>query len=597
MPSRPLDTRMTSEPESLTSSAPELTALLSTQGEPEYEAVLTRSYPDSVRERALAGQLPSLDPSFRLVLPVDWCADPIHDRSWRYRLHTLQFLDVLCQIYRDERDLHPLRTACAVALDWVRNNSRDGPEVSEFAWYDMAVGIRVAYLAYLLRAGSPAGALSEEDTGELFQSVLEHADFLLADENYADRHNHGLFQDEGLLVAADYLDFLPEADAWRTKARARVVDTFTNTIRVEEGIHLEHSPAYQCAIVNMLRRLTRRDELLREELLELKQRMELSTGWFVTPREQFPPVGDSPVQRAPHWARRAARRAAEDATGLRGFPRSGYGMVRAKNSYLLLTAAHHSSAHKHEDELSFVLEENGVSVVTDTGYFGYHEKDPRRQYDRSALAHNGLVVDGQSSLWRRAPAYGSGLEAFGAGSDWYALQGRNPHLAASGVEHRRLLVYRPARALIIVDELSADEEHSYTRLFHFGPELSCTPMDAGTSFEGPDASGRVRDWGDGPAQMRLVKGQLEPNVQGWFFPRPREEVEVFTLELETIAASARLISILSIGSPELRLDRFDEDADERVLGLIAGGDRSSLAVRREGTDLHIASLEGSAGSD
>lgn len=575
---------MMSEGEALASSPPELAALLSAQGEPEYEAVIARSYGDPVRERALCGDLPGLDPGFRLTLPVDWTADPYDNRSWRYRLHTFEFADVLCQIYRDDGDQRALRTACAIALDWVRSNPRNRSGISEFAWYDMAVGIRAAYFSFLLRAGSSAGVLSDEDAADLFHSVLEHADFLVDDDNYAHGHNHGLFQDEGLLLVAGYLRFLPEAEDWRARARGRALDTLRSTIDFEEGVHLEHSSAYQYAIVNMLHRLIRRDEALRRELDALVRRMELSTGWFVTPDNQVPPIGDSSVRPAPNWARQAA----EKAVGLRGFLRTGFGVVREAGCYLVFISGHHSSAHKHEDELSFVLQEDDVNLITDSGYFAYDEADPRRRYDRSAFAHNGLVVDRQVRLWAGAAPYGSGLEAVGAGDGWYGLQGRNPLLAPLGIEHRRLLIYRPKLALIIVDELEAEAQHSYTRLIHLGPDLSCAPKARGADFTGPDTVGSVRDWSDVPVEVRLIRGRSEPDVQGWFYPRPREEVEVDVLELEAVAASTSLVSIVAIGDREIRLGGLERRGDRRIVGLHSGGEAFSLTVSRSGTDLEVA---------
>jgi hypothetical protein len=568
--------------------APASRSVLSTvaaEPEPHYDAVHVRDHGPRARQRALQGYVPLLGTEFELRLPIDWTADPHLSRSWKYELHTLEFLDVLCQIYRDEGDPKPLRTACDVALDWMRQNGQGARGVSQFAWYDMAVAIRGPYIAYLLRAGARVGILTEAEAKEFLGSSLQHAAFLFDDDNYAHGHNHGLFQDEGLLLLASYLTFVPGARDWRARARERAIATIESTVDVRDGIHLEHSPAYHCNIVNLLRRLRRRDEKLRQELTDLAQRMESNAGWLVTPSERLPPVGDTDPKPAREWAIRAATAA----TGICGFFDAGYGIARTRDAYLLLTAGYHSDAHKHADELSFVLEEKGVLLVNDAGRFTYDEEDPRRQHARSAPAHNGLIADGEPSSWKEAPPYGSGLEAVGSGAGWYAMQARNPLLLDGGIEHRRLLLYKPTVSLIVLDELTADREHSYTRFLHFGPELTCRQVENRVLFEGV-ARGSVRDWGSPESRVRLVRGQRTPHLQGWFYPAEREEAEAFALELETVASSAVLTTILSIGTPELRLEDVAIDDERVVIRLAAGSRHVALGITRSNDELRVVEL-------
>ena len=94
-----------------------------------------------------------------------------------------------------------------------------------------------------------------------------------------------------------------------------------------------------------------------------------------------------------------------------------------------------------------------MPIVNDTGL--YH-KDPGeiRDYVVSNRAHSGLVVDGLDlPVADPSLAYGSGLTAAGDGDGWYAIEGRNRLLGGQGVAHRRLFLYRPGVALVIVDDL------------------------------------------------------------------------------------------------------------------------------------------------
>ena len=539
-----------------------------------YDGIHRRFHDEAARRLAKQGHVRIFRRDFELSLPVDWTADPHQSRSWRYRLHTLEFLDVLCQVYEDGDDLEALRTASDVALDWVRQNPRRGAGVSEFAWYDMAAALRGPMIAYLTQAATRVGVLDGQEAEELFASAVEHGHFLADDAHYTERHNHGLFQDEGLLLLSSYLAPLPEAQGWSATARRRVVETIQSTVSERDAVHLEHSPAYHCTIVNLMRRLRGRDAQLREQLAELAERMDASAGWLVTPSGRLPPVGDTDPEEGPKWLLRAGAQKA----GLRGFFKAGYGIVKTEDSYLMLAAGFHNSSHKHADELSFVLEEGGTLLVGEAGRFAYEEADPRRQFARSPSAHNGLIVDGEAAPLQGAEPYGSGVEAVGSGDGWYAIEARNPLLARRGIEHTRLLVHRPSAALIVLDELAADQGHSYTRLLHLGPAVSCSRSGDGISFESPGGNGSIFNWGP-ISRMDLVKGQREPRIQGWFYPHEREELETFVLELETEAASDLLGLVLSIGE-ELRLEGATMDDEGRLLSLSGPSGGFELSVTR-----------------
>ena len=554
--------------------SPEGIKALAAQPQANYDGIHRRKHDEEARERARQGHVRIFGRDFELSLPIDWTADPHHSRSWRYRLHTLEFLDVLCQVHEDDDDDAALRMACDVVLDWVRHNPLGGDGVSDFAWYDMAAALRGPLLAYLAREGARTEVLDEEEAEELFTSVLQHGHYLADDLHYTGGHNHGLFQDEGLLLLSSYLDPLPEAQGWSAKARRRVVDTIQSTVSERDAVHLEHSPAYHCTIVNLMRRLRGRDAPLEEQLAELAERMDASAGWLVTPAGKLPPVGDTDPEEGPKWLLRAGAKK----RGIRGFFGAGYGIVKTDDAYLMLAAAFHNSSHKHADELSFVLEEGGTFLVGEAGRFAYEETDPRRQFARSPRAHNGLIADGDAAPLLGADPYGSGVEAVGAGDGWYAIEARNPLLARRGIELTRLLLYKPNLALVVLDDLAADEGHAYTRLLHFGHEVGCADTEEGISFEAPHARGTVTWWGP-VSRTELVRAQRQPEIQGWFYPHEREELETFALLLESEAASELLGLVLSTGEA-LRLRDAAIEGDLRRLSLAAAGGGFELVVSR-----------------
>ena len=59
-------------------------------------------------------------------------------------------------------------------------------------------------------------------------------------------------------------------------------------------------------------------------------------------------------------------------------------------------AAMYQPGHTHADSLNYELRINGDNFIVDTGISTYN-KTARRQYERSSMAHNVVVIDGRDS--------------------------------------------------------------------------------------------------------------------------------------------------------------------------------------------------------
>lgn len=533
------------------------------------------------RKAMLSGRFYVYGSATQLDPPIDWQAESAGSRTWRYELQTLCWLKEALARHAGGGDVETLAVARDVAIDWARQHLRETEGVSEFAWYDMAVGLRAPYIGYTLRACLGEGMLEDEDAGLLLAAALRHGEELARGESYAAGNNHGLFQDEGLYLLARQLPELPGATAWRELALTRMRRTLRQTIDFEEGAHLEHSPAYQLAMVEMAARLASNVREL-PELNGLLGRMRRTAAWQTTPAGRMAQLGDTDDLPAPAWVRDTATRL----HGLNPLFGAGQAFAREGGSYLAVSAADHGPAHKHSDDSGLLLIEDGVTVLGDAGRWGYYEDEPDRVYARSARAHNVLAVDGEEFGWRGAEPYGSGLVAAGEGQGWYAIVVRNPLLEAQGVAHRRFLLYRPGRALIAIDEVRAEEEHEYARRFHFGPELEAQLDGERVELSGKGLAATLADFrGKARGEVELARGREEPSLLGWAYPGDRERVETWTAELRSRAAGATFAASLSLGRERPAVSALKV---ERA-GLEVGFDDSTrLSVRLRGHRATVA---------
>lgn len=507
---------------------------------------------------------------------IDWAQDPFESRTWRYELHNLTWLKEALARHAGGGDVETLSRARDVALDWAAAHLRDEDSGSEFAWYDMAVGLRAPYIGYALRACLAEDVLDDEGAALLLEAAQRHGAELAAGESYAEANNHGLFQDEGLYLLARQLPALPAADAWRELALTRMRSTLRATVSFDDGAHLEHSPAYQLAIVDLVARLATNVAEL-PELGQLLDRMRHTAAWQTTPSGRMPQLGDTDDLPAPKWARDAAG----SLRGLRALFEAGQAFAREDASYLAVTAAYHGNAHKHADDGSLLLVEDGRVVLGDSGRWGYYEREADRLYARSALAHNVLLVDDREFDWRSAEPYGSGLDAAGEAAGWYAIAVRNPLLAGQGVDHRRVILYRPKVGLVAIDLLDASAQHEYTRLFHFGPELEARQEGEGRIVLTAESTvgALVVAPADG-AELSLAHGREQPRL-GWAYRGDRERAPVWTAALRSRGEDAILAASVELGEVALGVSEVRRRG-RRIELTLNGGEKLvvSLDARR-----------------
>jgi hypothetical protein len=521
----------------------------------------------------------------QLVPPIDWRMDPYDNLNWRFWFHAMQHLDVPLRIYELDDDLEALAKARDMMLDWVSANPIGGERTGDYAWFDMSAGIRAAFLGYVWRECRRRDLLDSDQENELTESLRVHARWLSDAENYTGETNHGLFQDAGLYLMGAYAAGLPESAEWREFAQDRFLATLERHVEFDEGVHKEQSPSYHFYIRDVVKRLNEHAGIGGERLAELVRKLDQAAGWMVMPDGRMTPFGDTDLEEAPAFVREAAR-----GEGMRAFLQTGYAFVRKNGSYLGMTCAYHSQAHKHADALSWCLFEQGHLVVGEAGRYGYRdETDPARIYARASHGHNVLIVDDQSFPWRDRDPYGSGLLAVGEDGGWYVILGRNPLLEP--VDHHRVLLYRPGELVLVVDKIRAEEEHTIDRRLHFGPDLVAEKGDGVVVARDEDGTviATLFDASEVPVEIGLARGVEEPRMDGWTFPSDLTKVPSDAVTLRSRMAGGLLIHGLAIGGgvPERVMAR---EEGRRLLIEVIGAEGSSEVVIAPSPELSVASV-------
>nr|WP_255500741.1 heparinase II/III family protein [Caulobacter sp. 17J80-11] len=452
------------------------------------------------------------------------------------------------------------------------------------AWYDLAAGLRVYRLAYLLDLACRTPERGDQEIGRLADALSLHHRVLAQPRAFSGHNNHGVFQSLGQLAAARRLPELDPGGAYAALARARLQACLTAQF-FDEGVHREHSPGYHQILLATLIG-AREDGLLGAEVEALTARAETALGWMITPGGGLAPLGDTerkwygvgpgfvgrfrdPAVRA---LLRRGRGAPAPPLGVQAYPEAGLAFARlagadGRPAYLAQGAGFHSRVHKHADHLGFVWWDRGREVLADPGRFAYLGRtepgsdlreagfwyaDPRRIYVESTRAHNALEIDGRDHPRRDGEAFGSALKG-AREADGLAVT-ECAFTRGDGLAFRRVLVMAPGRYLLVVDEAvdPADAPHAARQWFTFAPEWRVARVATGFVAESatpPPERLTVLSL-DGAALEGPWRGREEPDLLGWVAETPNRLTPASTVCFRREGTAASFATLFAFGDAE-----------------------------------------------
>ncbi len=496
-------------------------------------------------------------PPWPFLLPLDWNADPFTDRNWRYQLHAWRMLDPLLGAWENTGNTKYLDDALRIVFDWYEYHSvRD--QKSDYEWYDMAVGLRAMKLAYLFqRAFEGDVQLDEADKEKLIHLAWLHAQSLM-DKRVLSKGNHGLFQLHGLLALCNVAPSIETCAGAQDFVQVEMEELLLRQFS-SEGIHLENSPEYHLFVYNTVKRFMDSGWYEQFEFIrELMDRVAQNRVWMVHPDKTIVTVGDSePKPVSIDWPKSSdkCRDSKASCYLLRNFQDSGYTIIRSdwavpvqKASMLFVMGMFFQTGHKLPDDLSFEWFDQGERILTNAGKYSY-STGPFRDYVNSTAAHNTVEINGGTRKLTEAMRYGSAIKDAKAVGEWFLVRGAVPR--EEGIDHERLVLFRPERWLAIVDVMQGDASHQYTQWFHFAQQWRLE--NAKDDVRLVSSSGRtvlVRHLSG--SQLVASRGQRQPKPQGWVTESYGNMIDRQALGYTAGGRSVRLVTLF--GFDEAALD-------------------------------------------
>lgn len=454
---------------------------------------------------------------FLLTFPIDWSIDPYHDRNWCGQLHMWRMIDDYLIAYDKSQNSKFLEMPLKIILDWY-NFHYVQEKSSIYAWMDMMVGLRAMKLAFVIVNLRSHRVFDHREYTVFSELVTYHLDFLLNIKNIA-YSNHTFIDLHGLAGLAQLVDKQKQKEIYefiKIVLPKLLVSQFD-----KHGVHLENSPGYQLFGINCLKRLVNSQWFSGLGLEDLLAKAKSVYEMFLLPDGRVLPFGDTDGAIPDNLKDTIYN------DGRRVFNRSGYAIIRdsadgqIKNaSFIALMGAFNSRFHKQSDDLSFIWYE-GEDILCDAGKFAY-KNSPISEYVRSTRAHNTIEIDNESYVtnYSRHPelVYGSAIKGVTL-FDWgYTINACMLHKKLN-VEHERLIIYLPKKAIVIIDSLKSNVNHSYTQWFHLAPHIA-NPISIKNNLLMETTLRNSKKIFISTADVnsieyQCVRGQEKPHLQGW----------------------------------------------------------------------------------
>jgi hypothetical protein len=454
--------------------------------------------------------------------------------------------------------------ALGVLRSW-RSEHPKGSVAVPMAWHDETTALRLlswiqVYLAFVETA-RPVGEVEE-----IAEACGEQAEVLLDLEFHSSGTNHGMFQDHALLAwsTSPVSQGASLRDQAYETAKHRLLSYLEEVIS-EDGVHLEHSPAYHERVALSMIRYgeffsSMEDFGASRRVATLLELMEPYATHVFQPDGTYPLLGDTFATDTPNRELFRSEEYRYAATGGQEgrapievdaiFISGGYAILRdvwkskGRGAYINFAAAYHRSYHKHSDDLSVWLYHNG-ELLTESGPNGYEYEDPFSRFAFGPWSHNIVLVDGEGPERTEGDPGSVGLVWAEKGDKMSSVKGVTRRLP--GAVHERQVSLDRSRALVqVVDELSGDRERMFSLIWHSAPGIGV--VESGDSYKlersGHEvASLRVDSNGD-VLESDLLWG--DPDLRGGWRLGGGEPEPVWTLRFHVGGRSVRFITEIEL---------------------------------------------------
>ncbi len=244
------------------------------------------------------------------------------------------------------------------------------------------------------------------------------------------------------------------------------------------------------------------------------------------------------------------------------------------------------SGHQHNDKMHISVAAFGRDLLVDCGRFAYRGEvaDKFRKYATGSASHNVLLIDGKGQgLGPRVTEKPVSKKDYLITKD-YDL-GRGTFGEFAGLEgtckHTRTLFYSRGDLWVVVDQLTTDRPRQIEALWHWHPENK-VQIENGIAYTANEKGNlQLIPAGKQNWEVNMVKGQEQPEIQGWYSPEYNKfepnPTSIYSTKIESNSTFVWILypsekveklvraEIVSESSKEIKVKIINDKNDEWVI--------------------------------
>lgn len=229
------------------------------------------------------------------------------------------------------------------------------------------------------------------------------------------------------------------------------------------------------------------------------------------------------------------------------------------------------SGHQHNDKLHISISAYGRDLLVDAGRFAYRGEvaDKFRAYARGTQGHNTILIDGKGQMpdvkvtdkplseshYKITPEFDYAWNSF---DKYYDLK---------NVKHTRALFYVRDNFWVVVDNIETDQPWKIETFWHWHPRCE-VEIQNGRIASSLNEKGNLKiiPVGNTNWEIKQVKGQEEPEIQGWYSEEYNQyepgTASIYSTQIEKDETFVWLLIPYEKEAPKGKVDMISKNANE-----------------------------------
>ncbi|MCM4153991.1 heparinase [Arenibacter sp. N53] len=245
------------------------------------------------------------------------------------------------------------------------------------------------------------------------------------------------------------------------------------------------------------------------------------------------------------------------------------------------------SGHQHNDKLHLSVSAYGKDFLVDSGRFAYTGEvaEKFRPYAKGSAGHNLILIDGKGQTngptHAQEPLADSHFKIT-EGFD-YASNSFEQFLDIAGkAKHTRAIFYVRNQFWVVVDRVATDRRRTIEALWHWHPDNTVEKERSIVKTSNEKGNLAIIPLGRQKFNPKFIKGQENPEIQGWYSPEYNiygpNITSSYTTEIKTDATFVWLLWPSEEEMPKIKARIKSENEQEITVGVTSKGKKWQLTI-------------------